>query len=109
MKEWENLAYKYAREALRDLFSFPRFNETFTRELACRGLVIDRDLGNVLKINHFGMVDRAIHGTRRLTEKEVDEIYGRVIISLADPRCGCLFYRRSLPSCNSALPSLVSL
>lgn len=48
----------------------------------CRGLVVDKDLGNLVKADRFGYVQRAMHGTTLLGKRQVKEIYGREPIDL---------------------------
>ena len=42
----------------------------FDPHLVMRGLVIDTELGNIVKANRFGFVTRAAHGTRVLDFEE---------------------------------------
>jgi hypothetical protein len=51
-----------------------------------RGLILDIELGNIVKANRFGYVKRAFHGTRPMEYDEQREAYRRLIIDLADPR-----------------------
>lgn len=48
-----------------------RYNTAFP----IRGLLIDRKLGNVLKMDRYKYVKRAYHGTRELTREERRKIY----------------------------------
>ena len=84
--EWERLAYDCTKDCLAYL-GFPVSDLTFDDpDLACRGLVIDTVRGNFLKIDRHGFVRRAMHGGRRLDATEIDELYGRHMISLRDRR-----------------------
>lgn len=56
----------------------------FDPELVCRGLVIDKELGNLIKVDRFGYVRRAMHGSRRLAQDEVVAIYGRTVVNLRE-------------------------
>ena len=76
MEVWEERAYHYSKEELRSK-GFPVSGLEFNPELACRGLIIDKELGNLLKVDRFGYVRRAMHGTRMLTREEMYEEYGR--------------------------------
>jgi len=53
---------------------------------AIRGLVIDRPLGNILKMDRHGYVGRAYHGTRQLSREERFGLYREQQIRLADSR-----------------------
>jgi 5'-nucleotidase len=54
-------------EALRGFDVDPRF--------AIRGLMVDKRLGNVMKMDRHGYVGRAFHGRRRLTSEERRAVY----------------------------------
>ena len=51
-----------------------------------RGLVIDTQLGNLVKADRFGYVKRAYHGTTRLEFEEQRGRYARTLVDLAEPR-----------------------
>lgn len=44
-------------------------------EFAVRGLVVDKQMGNLLKMDRHGYVGRAFHGKRRLVREERKSIY----------------------------------
>lgn len=54
-------------ERLREIEADPEFT--------VRGLVVDRKLGNLLKVDRHGYVGRAFHGKRRMKRSERREIY----------------------------------
>ncbi|MBC7171978.1 MAG: HAD-IG family 5'-nucleotidase, partial [Polyangiaceae bacterium] len=82
---WERSAYEYARRGLvRRGFSVEELR--FDREVFALGLVIDTELGNVVKANRFGYVKRAFHGTRPMPFEEQRDTYARVLVDLAEPR-----------------------
>lgn len=54
-------------EELRSMPMDPRF--------AIRGLTVDRQLGNVIKMDHHGYVGRAYHGLRKLERPERKAVY----------------------------------
>ncbi|OIT39051.1 PREDICTED: 5'-nucleotidase domain-containing protein 4 [Nicotiana attenuata] len=78
---WEGRAYDYCMENLRSV-GFPVDGLAFDPELVIRGLVIDKEKGNLVKADRFGYVKRAMHGTRMLSTREVSEIYGRELVDL---------------------------
>ena len=82
---WEERAYARMRELLADE-GWPVDGLEFDPDLVIRGLVIDVELGNVVKPNRFGYVVRAAHGTRRLEFDEQREIYRHTPVDLASPR-----------------------
>ncbi len=54
-------------ETLASVPNDPRF--------AIRGLMVDKKLGNVLKMDHHGYVGRAYHGKRKLAREDRKAIY----------------------------------
>jgi HAD superfamily 5'-nucleotidase-like hydrolase len=59
----------------------------FDPGMVARGLVIDTELGNVVKANRFGLVRKAMHGTRSLEFAAQREVYpAGTLVDLADPR-----------------------
>jgi HAD superfamily 5'-nucleotidase-like hydrolase len=83
--EWEGRAYHYAKQNLNQV-GFPIEDLQFNPDLVCRGLIIDKTLGNMVKVDRFGYVRRAMHGTRRLSHRETHEIYGRQLVDLREKR-----------------------
>jgi len=83
--EWERRAYAYLQRKLEEL-GWPVSGLDYQPELTMRGLIIDRDLGNLVKADRFGYVKRACHGTRPLTFDEQKQTYARTTVDLADPR-----------------------
>jgi len=45
-------------------------------DFACKGLIVDMELGNVIKIDRFGYVVHAFHGRHRLDRSERRKHYG---------------------------------
>jgi 5'-nucleotidase len=82
---WERRAYEYLQKKLL-AEGYPVGDLTFDEDFVIRGLILDIELGNVVKANRFGYVKRAFHGTRPMEYDEQREAYRRLIIDLADPR-----------------------
>jgi len=82
---WEGRAYARMIELLAGQ-GWPLGGLEFDPELVIRGLVIDLELGNVVKPNRFGYVVRASHGTRMLDFAEQRELYRHTPVELASPR-----------------------
>ncbi|XP_021852907.2 uncharacterized protein [Spinacia oleracea] len=78
---WEGRAYDYCMENLRNV-GFPVDGLAFDPNLVIRGLVIDKEKGNLVKADRFGYIKRAMHGTTMLSTKAVSEIYGRELVDL---------------------------
>jgi len=84
-EEWERRAYEHTRERLAEQ-GFPVGKLEFDPAFATLGLVIDIELGNIIKANRFGFVRRACHGTRMLDFDEQRQIYSREPVDLSEPR-----------------------
>src|SRR5688572_6048183 len=82
---WERHAYEHVRRVLGDR-GFPVEGLQFDPELMIRGLIIDSELGNILKANRFGYVNRALHGTRAIPFEDVRRVYARTMVDLSDLR-----------------------
>ncbi|XP_039071346.1 5'-nucleotidase domain-containing protein 4-like [Hibiscus syriacus] len=78
---WEGRAYDYCMENLKNM-GFPVEGLSFDPDLVIRGLVIDKQNGNLVKADRFGYVKRAMHGTKMLSTQAVSEMYGRELVDL---------------------------
>jgi HAD superfamily 5'-nucleotidase-like hydrolase len=83
--EWERAAFEHAKGRILSR-GWPVDGIEFSPSAFTLGLVIDRELGNVVKANRFGFVRRAAHGTRMLGFEEQRDAYSRVIVDLSEPR-----------------------
>lgn len=83
--EWERRAYEYLRDKLEAL-GWPVRDLEFDMTLVIRGLIVDVELGNMLKVNRFGYVKRAMHGTREMPFDQQRDLYGREVVDLAQER-----------------------
>lgn len=83
--DWETHAYKHTLRIFKEQ-GWPTDGLEFDPSQMIRGLVVDTELGNVLKANRFGFVKRASHGTRTLSYEEMRKVYSRVIVDLDEPR-----------------------
>jgi 5'-nucleotidase len=82
---WERSAYAHARARLEER-GLPVAGLEFLPDAFTVGLVVDQELGNVVKANRFGFVKRATHGTRVLDFEEQRAVYSRVQVDLSEPR-----------------------
>jgi HAD superfamily 5'-nucleotidase-like hydrolase len=82
---WERRAYEHVRQRL-VVDGFDVGHLRFDAQAFTLGLIIDRQLGNVVKANRFGFVKRACHGTRMLGFDETRAAYARTQVDLAEPR-----------------------
>ncbi|KAL6959101.1 hypothetical protein U1Q18_015945 [Sarracenia purpurea var. burkii] len=78
---WEGRAYDYCMDNLKNM-GFPVAGLAFDPDLVIRGLVIDKEKGNLVKADRFGYVKRAMHGTTMLSNRAVSEMYGRELVDL---------------------------
>ncbi len=85
VEEWERRAYEHLRQRMADR-GWPVDELEFDPNLATRGLVIDVELGNVVKSDRFGYVKRAFHGTRPMPFEEQKALYARELVDLSLPR-----------------------
>jgi len=83
--DWEAHAYRHTVRLFQER-GWPTKGLEFDPDLIIRGLIIDTQLGNILKANRFGFVKHAFHGTRPLRHDETKEVYSRVIVDLSEPR-----------------------
>ncbi|MGM0576490.1 MAG: HAD-IG family 5'-nucleotidase [Myxococcota bacterium] len=82
---WEERAYAYVRDTLA-ADGWPVEGLRFEPEMVIRGLILDLELGNVVKANRFGYVKQSAHGTRVLPFDEQRAVYSRTVVDLAEPR-----------------------
>mgnify|MGYP002780632234 CR=1 FL=1 len=84
-EEWERRAYEHAQKRLVER-GWPVEHLRFEPNLVSLGLIMDLELGNIVKGDRFGYVRKACHGTRMLSYEEQRQIYSRTIIDLGEPR-----------------------
>lgn len=82
---WERRAYHHVKQRFLEA-GWPVDRLEFDPELVVRGLVLDVELGNVVKANRFGFVRTAAHGTRPLDFDALRAAYARTMVDLAEPR-----------------------
>jgi 5'-nucleotidase len=82
---WERRAYEHLQVRLASA-GWPVGGLVFDPSFVIRGLVLDLELGNVVKANRFGYVKRAFHGTAPLSYEDQRRTYARTIVDLAEPR-----------------------
>lgn len=85
IQAWERRAYEYLRQRLADA-GWPVGDLAFDSDLSIRGLVIDTELGNLVKANRFGYVKRAFHGTQLLDFERQRSTYARTVVDLSESR-----------------------
>ena len=85
MRAWEQRAYSYLKQRLMTK-GWPVDQLSFKPDLVMRGLIIDIELGNVVKANRFGYIKQAYHGTDPLGYDELRKTYERTLVELSEPR-----------------------
>jgi 5'-nucleotidase len=85
VEAWERKAFSYLQQKLLEL-GWPVADLSYTPSLAVRGLVIDTELGNLVKADRFGYVKRAYHGTERLDFDRQRHAYARTLVDVTDAR-----------------------
>jgi HAD superfamily 5'-nucleotidase-like hydrolase len=85
VNEWEARAYYHIKQRLHSE-DWPVEDLTFEPERVTRGLVIDLELGNIVKANRFGYIKQATHGCQPMEYGEMRDAYTRTLVSLSDSR-----------------------
>eukprot|EP00850_Spirogloea_muscicola_P022742 SM000309S11877 [mRNA] locus=s309:95302:110274:- [translate_table: standard] len=80
---WEGRAYDYGMANLRTK-GYPVDGLKFDPDLVIRGLIVDKENGNLVKADRFGYVKRAMHGTEMLSNRAISGAYGREFVDLRD-------------------------
>jgi HAD superfamily 5'-nucleotidase-like hydrolase len=83
--EWEARAFYYLREKLTER-GWEVADLEFEPDFVIRGVIIDRAHGNLIKVNRFGYVKAALHGTQRLDFDAHRKLYSREVVDLEDRR-----------------------
>ena len=85
VEEWERRTYEHVKRKLSDE-GWPVGHLDFDPNAIVRGLIIDTELGNIVKANRFGYVKRAVHGTQSLGHEDQKRLYGRIVVELGEGR-----------------------
>ncbi len=85
VEKWEQRSFSHMRRKLTGL-GWPVRDLRFDPKTVQRGLIIDLELGNIIKANQFGYVKSAAHGTRMLDFDTMRQTYGETVVDLAEPR-----------------------
>jgi len=82
---WEARAFAHGRQRLANR-GLPVADLQFLPDLFARGLILDLELGNVIKANRFGYVMQAAHGTRLLPHERQRAAYDEIWVDLSENR-----------------------
>ncbi|MCC7442198.1 MAG: HAD-IG family 5'-nucleotidase [Bdellovibrionales bacterium] len=98
----ENLAFEGAVDFLVRERGYPETLRElkFSSDRVVRGLVADKSLGNLVKINRFGYVKAALHGDHFYSRDDVRRIYANQIVTFLDPRYEMAHTLFSLSTCS---------
>ncbi|KAG0554463.1 hypothetical protein KC19_12G093800 [Ceratodon purpureus] len=83
VRAWEGKAYEYGLKNL-NLQGFPTDGLEFDNQMVIRGLILDKEKGNLVKADRFGHITRAMHGTNMLSTRTTSQVYGGVLVDLRD-------------------------
>lgn len=88
LAEIEQLAFDRAVEKLVVDYGYPRafLALRYDRDFVARGLLIDKEYGNILKLDRFDFVGRAYHGRRALGRSERLRLYRAAKLEPKTPR-----------------------
>src|ERR1039458_5954349 len=86
-KNFEELAHKTILQKLVTTKGYPEaiLKLPFIYEQTIRGLVLDRRMGNILKLNRYNGIRRSSHGLSPIDFPTQKKIYKSIYIDLSDP------------------------
>ncbi len=86
-ENFEKLVYEFSIQALLKNNHYPELikNLEFNYEEAIRGLVIDSQNGNILKLSRYGLIKKCRHGTHLMNHEEQTKFYRSTYVDLNDP------------------------
>lgn len=85
VKEWEARAFAHVQQRLLAQ-GLPVKDLRFDADHFARGLIVDLQLGNIVKANRFGYVTQAAHGMQILAHDVQRKAYSQVWVDLSDNR-----------------------
>ena len=85
-ENFEQLVYDFSIKALLANNNYPAFitQLKFNYDKAIRGLVIDSQNGNILKLSRYGLIKKCRHGTRLMNHAEQTKFYRSTYVDLND-------------------------
>ncbi len=83
-EQFEELAYEQMKIKLVQKHKYPEdvLNLKFEFKRAIRGLVIDKNRGNLLKVSRYGAVREGYHGLQKIDYKKMKTQFGTLFIDL---------------------------
>ncbi|CAN8074059.1 unnamed protein product [Agarophyton chilense] len=101
-EQFETLSATHALEKLVHNLGYPEqlLKTKYDHSYFIRGLVVDKEFGNILKLDRHKYVKLALHGFRQLSKKERTEMYDKITKSgggFSEPRFAVLDAMFALP------------
>jgi HAD superfamily 5'-nucleotidase-like hydrolase len=95
----EELAFTLTRDRMVARLGYPAplAQVAYDADFVIRGLVMDKQTGNIFKMDRHNYVGRCFHGMRPLPSEEIRRLYREEKIQLASPRFAWLDTLFSLP------------
>ena len=86
-ENFEELVFNEVLKSLVSIKNYPKkiLDLDFNFDLVIQGLVLDKEMGNALKLSRFGKVKKAFHGKKELSFSETQKVYQKLVIDLNDP------------------------
>ena len=86
-EEFETLSHSVMKEKLVGNLNYPEIvrNLEFNYNLTIRGLVVDRERGNLLKLNRHSAIRTSYHGLSPVDYKTQQKMYKSTYIDLSSP------------------------
>ena len=84
---FENLVFELIVNELITNKHYPKSIRQFKFNMneAIRGLVVDSENGNILKLNRYGAIRQSYHGTKPIRFDEQKILYRSTYVDLGDP------------------------
>ena len=84
----EELSFRMTKERLVEKWNYPKevLDIAYDKEFVVRGLVVDKKLGNIFKMDGYNHVGRVFHGRSMLSKDERRRLYRNVKIRLSANR-----------------------
>jgi HAD superfamily 5'-nucleotidase-like hydrolase len=88
IEHFEALVFELVIEALIKTKQYPEAIRAFKFNMkdAIRGLVVDSEHGNILKLNRYAAIRQSYHGTKPIDFKAQQQFYGSAYIDLNDAK-----------------------
>jgi len=99
LRQMEELAFRMTAEQMVSRFGYPAGLQEvpYDPDFVIRGVVVDKQQGNLFKMDRHNHVGRGVHGRRPIPEPELHKLYREEKIHLASPRFAWLDTLFALP------------